>query len=91
MAINTAGKLINATEGAVQAFPARRSGSDEPVGAGDSSRDSRMFYSRLIGALFLCGFSRTAGASRWSAPLSAALTFSRRCRHIGPPWSSAPS
>jgi Domain of unknown function (DUF4386) len=39
-----------------QTFPAERTSSISPVGAVDSSKDSRKLYSRLIGGLFLAGF-----------------------------------
>ena len=39
-----------------QAFSATRTSSISPVGAADSSKDSRKLYSRLIGGLFLAGF-----------------------------------
>ena len=39
-----------------QAFSATRTSSTSPVGAADSSKDSRKLYSKLIGGLFLAGF-----------------------------------
>ncbi|HEY4574488.1 MAG TPA: DUF4386 family protein [Thermoanaerobaculia bacterium] len=39
-----------------QAFSATRTSSTRPVGAADSSTESRKLYSRLIGGLFLAGF-----------------------------------
>jgi len=51
-----------------QAISSLSSISAEPVGAGRRSRGgagSRMTYSRLIGALFLAGFSPTWWALRW--------------------------